>query len=464
MTAMATQSERPPTPPKAPKLRESCDSCLIAKVKCSKARPLCGRCLANGAPCAYSPSSRSGKRNRNSAGVTKPINTTAAQNNRNKSIESPKSAALPPSASYLTRLMYPLLDDADRSLLDPNTGPLGGTTSPLLQINPGITAPMIDPHTSNGEDVFDSSDFLPTPPFHHGDFMDFMQSSPFDFSAAPVSPRASPPNHLPTSPPWTTKENPYLQKSFQSPLDMIPMNQSTASLTTPRHPPPPPPQNPSTPHNHIQPTNPQSQTCDCFAACLSVLQSLHNHSALLSSTPHGSPPFDVVLSINREAMETCSTMLSCGNCVSKSGRSISTMMLATIFGKVMSLYRAACFLRFSPASNNSSTSSASSSSNNNNNNNTNNEHNNANMPPTAQLAFGAYTVTGENRQLLEIEILLLELRKVESILGVYAERFRNAQAEKDDETSVYDALTGYLDKNLHYIVDFLRMRKGVVSK
>ena len=86
------------------------------------------------------------------------------------------------------------------------------------------------------------------------------------------------------------------------------------------------------------------------------------------------------------------------------------------------------------------------------------------MHATAQLAFGAYTVTGENRQLLEIEILLLELRKVESILGVYSERFRNAQAEKDDETSVYDALTGYLDKNLHYIVDFLQIRKGGVSK
>lgn len=440
---MATQSERPPTPPKAPKLRESCDSCLIAKVKCSKARPLCGRCLANGAPCAYSPSSRSGKRNRNSAGVTKPINTTAAQSNRNKPTESPKSAPLPSSASYLTRLMYPLLDDADRSLLDPNTGPLGGTTSPLLQVNPGITAPMVDPHPPNGEDVFDSSDFLPTPPFHHGDFMDFMQisqPSPFDFSAAPVSPRASPPDHLPTSPPWTTKENPYLQKSFQSPLDMMPMNQASSSLATPRHAPPPPPQS-AQPH---PPTaGERAQSCDCFAACLAVLQSLHNHSALLSSTTHFSPPFDIVLTINREAMETCSTMLSCAHCVSKSGRSITTMMLATIFGKAMSLYRAACFLRFGPATTTGGGGAPAA---------------------TAQLAFGAYTVTGENRQLLEMEILLLELRKVESILAVYAERFRNARAERDDETGVYDALTAYLDKNLHYIVDFLQIRKGGVSK
>ena len=436
---MPDQSERPATPPKAPKLRESCDSCLIAKVKCSKARPLCGRCLANGAPCAYSPSSRSGKRNRNSAGVTKPINTTAAQNNRNKPLESPRSAPLPPSASYLTRLMYPLLDDADRSLLDPNTGPLGGATSPLLHVNPGIAAPMIENNTSSGDDVFDGSEFLPTPPFHHGDFMDFMQisqSNPFDYTTAPASPRPSPPDHLPCSPPWTTKENPYLrQNAFQGPLDLISMNHTSSAHATPRH--PPPPQSGASNPGMNQSNGERAQTCDCFAACLSVLQSLHNHSALLSSTQQGSPPFDIVLNINREAMETCSTMLGCAHCVSKSGRSISTMMLATIFGKVMSLYRAACFLRFGPSTS---------------------------MQATAQLAFGAYTVTGENRQLLEIEILLLELRKVESILAVYSERFRNAQAEKDDETGVYNALTAYLDKNLHYIVDFLQMRKGGVSK
>lgn len=420
------------------KLRESCDSCLIAKVKCSKARPLCGRCLANGAPCAYSPSSRSGKRNRNSGGITKPINTSAAHANcHNKGQDSPRSV-VPPSASYLTRLMYPLLDDADRSLLDPNTGPLGGTTSPLLQETTLVAAPKMEhgESGSSGDRVFGGSDFLPTPPFHQGDFMDFMSSSgsnPF-YSTAPDSP-GLPTENFPMSPLWTTKESPYTQHpSFQSPLDMMPIGRASSSQTTPRPSAPPPPQD----QNNRTTTQAFGDlSCDCFAACLSVLQSLHNHSSLLSSSQESGPPFDIVLSINREAMESCSTMLECAKCVSKSGRSISTMMLATIFGKVMSLYRAACFLRFGPSNS---------------------------MHATAQLAFGAYTVTGENRQLLEIEILLLELRKVESILAIYSERFRNTQSEKDDETSVYDALTGYLDKNLHYIVDFLLLRKGGTTK
>jgi hypothetical protein len=47
--------------PRVPRLRASCDGCFIAKVKCSKDRPICSRCLTCGTECNYSPSSRSGK-------------------------------------------------------------------------------------------------------------------------------------------------------------------------------------------------------------------------------------------------------------------------------------------------------------------------------------------------------------------------------------------------------------------
>ena len=179
--------------------------------------------------------------------------------------------------------------------------------------------------------------------------------------------------------------------------------------------------------------NPDSQrSCDCFATCLHALHMLHTQSFLCSSAQHGAPPFDIVLSINREAIEGCSTMLNCANCVSKCGSSISTMLLSTIFGKVMSLYRAACLAR-----------SASS----------------ANVHATAQMTFGAYTVTGEDRRTMEIEVLLLELRRVEGVLHLFQERFSKGSPESD-EAVVYTALTAYLDKNLRYIVDFLQVRKG----
>lgn len=108
------------------------------------------------------------------------------------------------------------------------------------------------------------------------------------------------------------------------------------------------------------------------------------------------------------------------------------MLLATIFGKIISLYGAACFFRFGPSTGNQD---------------------------VVKLEFGAYTPTGEDRRMLEMEIILLELRKVESILLAYQERFRDVHAEKA-ETSVYTALTSYLDKNLRYILDFLQARSG----
>lgn len=44
------------------KLRSSCDSCHLSKVKCSKTRPLCSRCLICGTDCTYSPSARVGRK------------------------------------------------------------------------------------------------------------------------------------------------------------------------------------------------------------------------------------------------------------------------------------------------------------------------------------------------------------------------------------------------------------------
>ncbi len=289
--------------------------------------------------------------------------------------------------------------------------------------------------TTKEGDSYDTSEFLPTPPLN-GEFMDsFMPLSSHngfsEFTTAAPSPNGSV-DQAPVSPAWTINSNQFsLLPSFQSPLDMMPLGHVHPSHQATRPALPTQPEN-----NQSLAQSGSSADCDCFASCLHALQSLHNHSWLSSSTQQGGPPFDIVLSINREAIDGCSALLGCTKCVSKIGSSITTMLLATIFGKVMSLYRATCMFRFGSSTG---------------------------VQASAQLAFGAYTVTGEDRQLLEIEILLLELRKVENILTLYHERFHNAQAELD-ESSVYTALTSYLDKNLRYIVDFLQVRKGETSK
>ncbi|EMD68389.1 hypothetical protein GGP41_003395 [Bipolaris sorokiniana] len=47
-------------------LRQACDSCTAAKVKCDKGHPACQRCLDNEEYCQYSPSRRHGRRPRRS--------------------------------------------------------------------------------------------------------------------------------------------------------------------------------------------------------------------------------------------------------------------------------------------------------------------------------------------------------------------------------------------------------------
>ena len=408
--------------PKVTKLRESCDSCLVAKVKCSKTRPVCVRCLANGAVCGYSPSSRAGRKTR----ISQVSKTSTRREKASELMEVP-----PPTPSSFLPLMHSMLDTPDRPMLQSNNV-FHNSSSVVSAEGSNRRHSLMDNIVPTPREGLETPDFFPTPPFGE-DFGDILQQfSPQaflqDFSTPTPSPRNStcqPSVH----PSWTAHENSYpTLPSFQIPFDLMPFGQPT-SLSTPS------PEVSAAQDNaqaSEQTKGETKHTCDCFALCLQALQTLHNHSRLPASAQPGGLPFDVVLTINREAMLGCAAMLDCATCVSKSGSGISTMLLATIFGKIISLYGSACFFRFGPSKSNQS---------------------------AVKLAFGAYTLTGEDRRLLEMEIILLELRKVENILSSYQEIFRNAQAEKD-ETSVYSALTAYLDKNLRYILDFLQVRKG----
>ena len=418
------------TVPKHVKLRESCDSCLIAKVKCSKARPVCARCLSNGAACGNIPSSRAGRKNRN-AGASKPPVVSTRRGDGSEHAES-----VPPTPNPYLPLMHTMLDQHDHPLLNSDKSVFHRSTPTLSLEDINRRHSFVgNCFSSPQEEGIEATDFFPTPPFAEDFGETLLQFSPQpyfqDCIPTTPSPRASGAQQL-ASPSWTINDNPYsASPSAQSSLDLLAfgMHPSSNSAASPEV---PPQDLPQLDHSELG----IKQTCDCFALCLQALQTLHNHSHLPASSQPGGLPFDVVLTINREAMVGCSAMLDCAKCVSKTGNSISTMLLATIFGKIISLYGAACFFRFGPSTNSQA---------------------------MVKLAFGAYTLTGEDRRLLEMEIILLELRKVESILITYQERFRNAQAEKD-ETSVYNALTSYLDKNLRYIVNFLQVRKGGTCK
>ncbi|KAL1971163.1 hypothetical protein VTN77DRAFT_114 [Rasamsonia byssochlamydoides] len=47
--------------PRSQKLKDTCDLCSASKVRCSKEKPVCGRCEKYGYPCFYSPARRMGR-------------------------------------------------------------------------------------------------------------------------------------------------------------------------------------------------------------------------------------------------------------------------------------------------------------------------------------------------------------------------------------------------------------------
>ena len=183
----------------------------------------------------------------------------------------------------------------------------------------------------------------------------------------------------------------------------------------------------STPQ-HSQKIADGGQECDdCFARCITALNSLHAHSWKTPAATQGMIPFDVILTINREAVRGCQAMMNCVNCSTKNGRPVSTMLLGTVFGKVMSLYRAAVKNRLDPSED-------------------------------AQLALGAYTILAEDRYLLETEILLFELKKVQRIIGQFQAKCR-ASGTAEDSSGVYEPQAIYLAGELGVIIDFLQHQK-----
>ena len=69
-------SEAPPRAPRQPKLRASCDSCGVAKLKCSRDWPQCERCLSLGLGCVYGVSRKMGKPPREKPRVSEASNAS----------------------------------------------------------------------------------------------------------------------------------------------------------------------------------------------------------------------------------------------------------------------------------------------------------------------------------------------------------------------------------------------------
>ncbi|KXH41705.1 hypothetical protein CSIM01_06959 [Colletotrichum simmondsii] len=403
--------------PRQPRLRASCDGCFLAKVKCSKARPICSRCLACGLECRYSPSSRAGK---------------------------PKSDNSAPSHANTVHM-----DMTDLSPIMDEKNLMFGQHPGMYKMEPGWHTPTSmdsgamsrNPSISSGLAMLGVDDT--TPRDHQDPTADMYGGGmpwtpPTDFSAAPYPDMTMSTAHMATHhgrsqsmdmamaahmTPWgdPTQHDMMAYTTMQNPSNMAAAAYFPSPSTTPN-------MRPAV--RHKASSSGGGGSCTCFTVLLQSLQALHN-----ASSPQA-PPFDLVLSLNRKAVEGCAAMLSCNRCMSRSGTHTAAMLLATVIGKITSFYKNATHTYFE----------------------------NGMVPAVNQLSpggglgvsLGAYTLGGEDGRWLELEILNRELRKLEE---VYAQ-FREVCADLSEDPEVSKAMIGYLGHNLGTTLEVVSHRKG----
>lgn len=75
-------------------------------------------------------------------------------------------------------------------------------------------------------------------------------------------------------------------------------------------------------------------SCNCFRVCTEAIQSLHD-----ADLSPNKATFDYVLKVTDKAIKGCSFMLECNSCMNRPGTD-TALVLATVIGKVSSLYKA----------------------------------------------------------------------------------------------------------------------------
>ena len=408
-----TESKLPAPLTSIRKLRESCDACHVAKVKCIKQKSAdCARCFSFGISCAYSPSARTGKPRgakdrRNRIGS---IDDSTFSNGRRSltCAETPVvQATLPandvPQANPPHHHFAPTYENPDPLSLDPWSP---GVTNAICQFfaeerQMNLIPPSLSTSTNSSPNSC---------PFAQPDFVQF---------AAAAAAAAAQPSYFPID------RN--LRGSTISPTTSH-FSDSMKQMDEPDM------------MNRISTSSPDRETCGCFVSNLKSLETLRRYSDPYSS--QNATPFDVALFISKQAITHCTEMLSCTYCTrNTSGDSNSTPMLifAGLMNDILNSYSAACTAHFDLETTDSSPDSLSSSS--------------------SQLTLGTYLVDGEDGRHLKLEILMIELRKVERLWMQFKDVCAQVRVG-DGRKSLLEALVCYLGQTLRDTVDRLEARRG----
>ncbi|WQF90580.1 Putative zn(2)Cys(6) fungal-type DNA-binding domain-containing protein [Colletotrichum destructivum] len=404
--------------PRQSRLRDSCDGCSQAKVKCSKTRPICSRCLVCGLECFFSLSNRAGSPE-SAQSAYFPANTVRMH-----------VPDIPPIMNEES-LMFGQHFSAGIYITEPvwHT-PSTTTTKDTMSINYPVYSELAIPGVNH------------TNARHQAPTADICGDATFCTSSISCSAGSDPDRMITTS--QMQPQRGYSQSSNVAiATNMIPWEYPMQQGTTPFTAIPPVihmtaatydtgPFN--TPYvqpavEHEQPSTRGGSLCTCVSVCLQSLEALHN-----ASSPQV-PPLDLVLSLNQKAVIGCAAILFCSRCMSQPDTHTAAMLVATVFGEIIRSYQNASTIYF--------------------------ENETATMATQISseghlgVSLGAYKLGDEDGKWLEMEILNLEFQKLQAIYR----HFRNIYTDLSNDPQISKTMIDYLDHKLSIALEVINCQR-----
>ncbi|KAL9120706.1 MAG: hypothetical protein Q9187_002739 [Circinaria calcarea] len=368
-TSQAPRSKR--------KLRESCNGCNQAKVKCDKSQPWCARCTSRGIVCVYSLSLRSGKRR---ADQTDLKVAEAVEEVCPDQTQLPyKSAA--PSSTPLQDNPIPVEGDVFQELLNYfNAESLRGKLNFLAKLDPQWVLENRQGQMYEGPEPppADDGKYHQAQSWHQASSRSSLSTLPSTMS--PFSPFPSPqvsPEGFSASLQSSATDESFTSESSRH------LNSIACSL-----------------HTELPLPSPITG-CQCFQLALQKLSSVNLISMSQTAT------FDVALQQGKESIALLGSILRC-SC--RMLDHVLVIILASLISRTLSLYQSLCTVylghRSPPCAGHEET----------------NNRNPSRRAPQARVTLGMYELDEDDQDRLKLNIVWLELQKVEDVILIFREQ------------------------------------------
>ena len=473
------------------KLRSSCDNCHVAKVRCTPtSSQSCARCLSHNVPCSYSPSLR----------VNNKSNQSTGSREQSSSSNATSTPASPDRSRTQSVSNYGVQTYAAEGLHDPFFG--SGTDLSGLNGGGGLGSATFSSSLNgigNGNHANTSTDMemndlnmddvgtLPTPPTtsRSGSMSvgsavtpNFMQPNfvnPNAFNAPPVTDFTP---HLDSNLSfWTLggidrhlastaaskrqdeeerPENATLEcDSCEAPQTLTPTRSDQQRKSLVARPTAKATGNAFKSDSMTRNTN---SPCNCHFCLLENLKSIPQAAKFARSNGQDNSvgTLDVILASNKRSIGCCTTYM---NCPCSEG-STSFLLIVTMLSQVLALYHSACENFLDPKHVRAVSGLGSNGSSDIDDGGAGGE---TIVPGPLRLHFGSYELEEEDEVLLKKELMLIELRKVESLLvrlrGTLEVEGESGGGGGGEEREPRAALLAWLMKGLRRTVGVVQPRR-----